>query len=115
MYLLAGGRELAAPSWPPSLCPLRNLSVLAGLEELNTLNFDSIGNCSYVLNLVFINRFMFLMNMNFMFMKHEICRHVSCWSLVPELNSADGASKLQHQPFGTLCRLTLDTDQSQTV
>ena len=27
----------------------------------------------------------------------------TCWSLVPEPNSADGASRLQHQPFGTLC------------
>jgi len=30
----------------------------------------------------------------------------TCWSLVPELNSVDGASKLQHQPFGTFCRHT---------
>ena len=31
----------------------------------------------------------------------------TCWSpIVPEPNSADGASKLQHQPFGTLCRHT---------
>ena len=30
----------------------------------------------------------------------------TCWSLVPELNLVDGASKLQHQPFETLCRHT---------
>ena len=30
----------------------------------------------------------------------------TCWSLVSELNSVDGTSNLQHQPFGTLCRHT---------
>jgi len=42
----------------------------------------------------------------------------TCRSVVPEMNLVDGVSKLQHQPFGTLCLSgtpTLDTDQSQTV